>query len=67
MESKVAYYQKEVERTDNRNFINFRFDEIADIHFALTALELYLEDRVEEAIETIYRRDRAEVLKKLQF
>lgn len=63
----MAYYQKEIERTDNRNFINFRSDEIADIQFALTALELYLEDRVEEAIETIYRRDRVEVLKKLQF
>ena len=67
MENKMAYYQKEIERTDNRNFINFRSDEIADIQFALTALELYLEDRVEEAIETIYRRDRVEVLKKLQF
>jgi hypothetical protein len=67
MENKVAYYQKEVDRTDNRNFINFRSDEIADIHFALSALELYLEDRVEAAIETIYKRDRAEVLKKQQF
>lgn len=67
MEQKAAYYQKEVERTDNKNFINFRFDEIADIQFALTALELYMEDRVEEAIKTIYRRDRAEVFKKLHF
>jgi hypothetical protein len=54
-------------RTDNNNFIHFRCDEIADIEYALTALDLFLEDRVEEAIETIYKRDRAEVLKKQQF
>lgn len=67
MENKIAYYQKEIDRTDNRNFINFRSDEMADIQFALSALELYLEDRVEAAIEIIYKRDRTEVLKKQQF
>jgi hypothetical protein len=67
MGNKIAFYRKEVGRTDNRNFINFRCDEIADIEFALTALDLYFEERVEQAIETIYKRDRAEVLKKQQF
>jgi hypothetical protein len=67
MQNKIEYYRKELARTDNRNFIHFRCDEIADIEYALTALDLFLEDRVEEAVETIYKRDRAEVLKKQQF
>jgi hypothetical protein len=67
MQNRISYYRKELTRTDNRNFIHFRCDEIADIEYALTALDLFLEDKVEEAVETIYKRDRREVLKKKQF
>ena len=67
MNCKMEFYKKQVDRTDNRNFINFRFDEIADIRFAIRAFELYFEDHVEEAIEAIYKKDKATVLKKHQY
>lgn len=63
----MELYRKEVERASNRNFIQFRCDEIADIEFALTAFRLYFEGRTEAAIETIYKRDRPDILKKQQF
>jgi hypothetical protein len=31
VKAKMEFYQKEIDRTDNKNFINFRFDEIADM------------------------------------
>jgi len=31
LEAKVASYSQEIQTTSNKNFINFRFEEIADI------------------------------------
>ena len=63
----MEFYQKEIDRTDNKNFINFRFDEIADMQFCLKECDLYFEGAVEEAIETIYKKEKITVLKKQQY
>lgn len=64
--NKIDVYRKEIEKADNRNFITFRLDEIADIQYALQAYDLYFEEKVEEAVETIYKREKTSVLKKNQ-
>ncbi len=64
--TKVELYQKEITRTDNKNFVNFRYDEIADLHYAMKTFKLYFEDQVEQAIETIYKKEKVTVLKKQQ-
>jgi hypothetical protein len=56
-----------MDKADNRNFVNFRFDEISDIQFALKSFELYFQNRVEEAIEILYKKEKTTVLKKQQF
>lgn len=67
MRSKVEMYKREVELAANRNFLNFRFDEINDIKFATKALHIYMHGRLEDAVEAIYRRDKPAVMKKKQF
>lgn len=67
MNNKMDFYKKQVGKTDNRNFINFRYDEIADIQYALKAFDLYFEGKIEEAIEIIYKKQKVTVLKKHQF
>lgn len=64
--NKIDVYRKEIEKANNRNFITFRLDEIADIQYALQAYELYFKGRVEEAVKTIYKREKTSILKKNQ-
>lgn len=65
--NKIRVYNEEISRTNNKNFINFRFEEIADIEFALKALTLYLDNKVEEAIEVIYKKEKGFILKRQQY
>lgn len=67
MNNKIEFYKKEIRKTDNKNFINFRYDEISDIQYAMRAFELYFENKLEESIETIYKKEKITVLKKHQF
>ena len=66
MNNKKDVYRKEIERAENINFVNFRIDEIADIEFALKAYGLFFEGLTEEAVESVYRKDKVVILKKSQ-
>ncbi len=56
LNKRIAKYQAEIYKTDFKDIILYREEEISDLQGALEASKLYLEGSLEEAIKILYRR-----------